>query len=108
MKTLDTMQPEARKKGSDVKLHATEILLKHKEKPSFARLFERLKKLIPFMNFVSSDPWQVLTFKKNQHYAPRHDFLGYGDGMEGDTLMRKFGNRFATFMITMKNADQGG
>ncbi|PIO75279.1 oxidoreductase, 2OG-Fe(II) oxygenase family protein [Teladorsagia circumcincta] len=104
----DIKTAKARKTSSDVKLHATEIVFKHKEKPSVARLFNRLKTLIPFMNFDASDPWQVLIFKKNQHYAPRYDFLGYGDGLEEDTLMNRLGNRFATFMITLKSADQGG
>ncbi|KAK6061253.1 hypothetical protein COOONC_01084 [Cooperia oncophora] len=89
-------------------LQATEIELKHREKAGVARLFNRLKRFIPFVNFDSSDPWQVLIFKNNQHRAPRHDYLASEEERAEDRLLDKLGNRFATFLVALKTAQLGG
>lgn len=89
--------------GSSSKLHGKEYKFGHKKTPAIAKVFNRLTSFIPFLNFKSSDPWQVLRFKRHEHYPPRHDYLD-----KKDALSKKLGNRFATFAITLKNADSGG
>ncbi|RCN46283.1 hypothetical protein ANCCAN_07673 [Ancylostoma caninum] len=88
--------------------HADEITMDHTAKAGAARVFRRLSRFIPFIDFTASDPWQVLVFKEGGHFAPRHEYLKINASSEQDELTKTFGNRFATFMILLKEPGKGG
>ncbi|EYC16871.1 hypothetical protein Y032_0032g2542 [Ancylostoma ceylanicum] len=85
-----------------------EITMDHTAKAGAARVFRRLSRFIPFIDFTSSDPWQVLVFKEGGHFAPRHEYLKVNASGEQDELTKTLGNRFATFRIMLKEPEKGG
>ncbi|EYC16883.1 hypothetical protein Y032_0032g2546 [Ancylostoma ceylanicum] len=93
---------------SNARANATELTIGHKATKGTALVFERLQRFIPFIDFATGDPWQVLVFQKGGHFAPRHEYIKVNSTKEKDDLMKKYGNRFASFSITLKKAEKGG
>ncbi|RCN29017.1 hypothetical protein ANCCAN_25229 [Ancylostoma caninum] len=71
-------------------------------------VFKRLQRFIPFIDFATSDPWQVLVFEEGGHFAPRFEYININSTEGQDNLTKKYGNRFASFSITLKKAEKGG
>ncbi|KAK6767193.1 hypothetical protein RB195_026459 [Necator americanus] len=107
---LADVETEQKKSQKDLKgpPYATEITIGLRAKDGARRVFERISRLIPFIDFKNSDPWQVLIFKRNDHFAPRHEYLETSAGEELDAFTKKHGNRFAAFSITLEKPESGG
>ncbi|KAK5986457.1 hypothetical protein GCK32_005816, partial [Trichostrongylus colubriformis] len=74
-----------------------------------ARMFNRAVTLLPFINFVNSEPWQVIKYRSGGHYAPHHDYFPYSSPETyDDWWMKNYGNRMATFLLVLKTARKGG
>ncbi|KJH51465.1 oxidoreductase, 2OG-Fe(II) oxygenase family protein [Dictyocaulus viviparus] len=99
----------------------------HQAKPGVAKNFRRIKHMIPFINFDSSEYWQkifqysvkmhipsnpsslrILSYKPGGHYAPHYDYINYSSTDQWDLWMKILGNRFATLLLILKTADKGG
>ncbi|EPB76326.1 hypothetical protein ANCCEY_04583 [Ancylostoma ceylanicum] len=102
------IRDEQKRTRSNARANATELTIGHKATKGTALVFERLQRFIPFIDFATGDPWQVLVFQKGGHFAPRHEYIKVNSTKEKDDLMKKYGNRFASFSITLKKAEKGG
>ncbi|EYC16875.1 hypothetical protein Y032_0032g2543 [Ancylostoma ceylanicum] len=80
----------------------------HEEGAGIAAVFRKVEKSIPAVDFQTSEQWQVLSYKPGGHYVPHHDYYDYESEDYWDDTMRNFGNRFATLLLVLKTADQGG
>ncbi|KAJ1372104.1 hypothetical protein KIN20_034173 [Parelaphostrongylus tenuis] len=87
---------------------ANETLLSHTGRPGVARVFRRAQSLIQTLNFNNSGMWQVLSYQKGGHAAPHYDYITYSSPDQFSKTTRNYGNRFATFALTLKSADVGG
>ncbi|WKY11435.1 hypothetical protein Q1695_003196 [Nippostrongylus brasiliensis] len=87
---------------------ANETTISHKSMSGVARVFNRVQSLIPMLNFSISGHWQVLSYRRGGHHAPHYDYITYSSPDQYSKTTRKYGNRFVTFSITLKEAEVGG
>ncbi|CAI4222605.1 unnamed protein product [Auanema sp. JU1783] len=80
----------------------------HEQTEGSAKLYRKAVRLIPSINFESSEFWQALSYNSGGHYAPHYDFLEYEREEDHDFWMKHYGNRFATFLLILKTAEVGG
>ncbi|PIO75278.1 oxidoreductase, 2OG-Fe(II) oxygenase family protein [Teladorsagia circumcincta] len=71
-------------------------------------MFSRVKAMLPSVNFGISEPWEVLSYKPEGHYALHYDYLNYSSPEEWDSWRRDYGDRFATFLLMLQPATKGG
>ncbi|VDL81071.1 unnamed protein product [Nippostrongylus brasiliensis] len=80
----------------------------HHATPQFAKAFKISQQVLPFVNFYTSESWQVLSYLPGGHYAHHYDYIIYKEEASYDDGWKSTGNRFATFLIVLQNAEQGG
>ncbi|KAK5986458.1 Fe2OG dioxygenase domain-containing protein [Trichostrongylus colubriformis] len=93
---------------SDPARRANGTFLRHTASYGMARMFQRASSLLPFINFASSEHWQVLSYRPGGHYAPHDDYITYTSPDTYDSWMRDYGNRMATFFLLLQSAQEGG
>ncbi|PIO75265.1 oxidoreductase, 2OG-Fe(II) oxygenase family protein [Teladorsagia circumcincta] len=82
--------------------------IEHEETIAVAKMFSRVKAMLPSVNFGISEPWEVLSYKPEGHYALHYDYLNYSSPEEWDSWRRDYGDRFATFLLMLQPATKGG
>ncbi|KAK6044980.1 hypothetical protein COOONC_17515, partial [Cooperia oncophora] len=82
--------------------------LSHEETSGVAKMFRRVKTMLPSINFTASELWQVLSYYPGGHYAPHFDFITYTSPKQWDSWMTKYGNRMATLLLMLQPATKGG
>nr|CDJ91409.1 Oxoglutarate iron-dependent oxygenase domain containing protein [Haemonchus contortus] len=87
---------------------ANSTTIQHTEMSGVARVFRRAQSLIPMLNFSISSPWEVISYKKGGHHSPHYDYITYSSPDQYSKETREYGNRFLTFMVTLKSAKVGG
>ncbi|KIH59799.1 oxidoreductase, 2OG-Fe(II) oxygenase family protein [Ancylostoma duodenale] len=80
----------------------------HEESAGIGAVYRKVTKAIPAVDFETSEQWQVLSYLPGGHYVPHHDYYDYESEDYWDETMQNFGNRFATLLLVLKTADQGG
>ncbi|PIO75275.1 hypothetical protein TELCIR_02683 [Teladorsagia circumcincta] len=70
-----------------------------------ARMYERAVALLPFINFESSEPWQVLSYLPGGHYAPHNDYIEFASPAHYDRWTKRYGNRMATLFLLCKESN---
>ncbi|PAV67092.1 hypothetical protein WR25_24630 [Diploscapter pachys] len=95
----------------------------HRETLGTSQMYEYTTDMLPYINFEVSELWQnlfklswvskicifyVLSYRSGGHYAPHYDYLEYHSKDHWDWWMTSYGNRFATFLLILKTADEGG
>ncbi|PAV55738.1 hypothetical protein WR25_27121 [Diploscapter pachys] len=96
------------------KANGTEF--KHRETLGTSQMYEYTTDMLPYINFEVSELWQVpkicifyvLSYRSGGHYAPHYDYLEYHSKDHWDWWMTSYGNRFATFLLVLQTADEGG
>ncbi|VDO39399.1 unnamed protein product [Haemonchus placei] len=84
----------------------------HEGSAGIAKLFKRVKAMIPFVRF-HGEPWQIATsqilfYRRGGHYAPHHDYIEYQSPKQWDYWKVMYGERFATFLVMLQPATKGG
>ncbi|WKX91052.1 hypothetical protein Q1695_009690 [Nippostrongylus brasiliensis] len=67
-----------------------------------ARMLERMKRMLPYLNFDSAEDWQVQKYFPLAHYPPHYDYERWDD------LSERLGNRLATLLLIAKAPLKGG
>ncbi|KAK6010487.1 hypothetical protein OSTOST_24485, partial [Ostertagia ostertagi] len=73
-----------------------------------AKMFRRIEEMIPFVNFGPAEPWQILSYHSGGHYAPHWDYIQYNSPEQWNIWRRRYGERFATFLLMLQPATRGG
>ncbi|KAK6018977.1 oxidoreductase, 2OG-Fe(II) oxygenase family protein [Ostertagia ostertagi] len=87
---------------------AREAAFEHEETIGVAKVFRRVKAMLPSVNFEISEPWAILSYRPGGHYALHYDYLDYSSPEEWDSWRRDYGDRFATFLLMLQPATKGG
>ncbi|VDO76197.1 unnamed protein product [Heligmosomoides polygyrus] len=87
---------------------ANGTFISHEGTTAIAKIFKKAKAMIPFVNFEYSEEWQILSYLPGGHYGPHYDYLDYDSEAQWDSWMETHGNRFATFLLVLQNANKGG
>ncbi|PIO75277.1 oxidoreductase, 2OG-Fe(II) oxygenase family protein [Teladorsagia circumcincta] len=82
--------------------------INHEETSAVAKMFGRVKAMLPSVNFEISEPWQVLLYNTGGYCALHYDYLNYSSPKEWDSWRRDYGDRFATFLLVLQPATKGG
>ncbi|PIO75274.1 oxidoreductase, 2OG-Fe(II) oxygenase family protein [Teladorsagia circumcincta] len=80
----------------------------HEEFSGVAKMFRRIETMIPFVNFRSAEPWQILSYHRGGHYAPHWDYIEYNSPEQWPEWRKWYGERFATFLLMLQPATRGG
>ncbi|PIO75268.1 oxidoreductase, 2OG-Fe(II) oxygenase family protein [Teladorsagia circumcincta] len=80
----------------------------HEEFSGVAKMFRRIETMIPFVNFRSAEPWQILSYHRGGHYAPHWDYIEYNSPDQWPEWRKWYGERFATFLLMLQPATRGG
>ncbi|KAK5979431.1 Oxoglutarate iron-dependent oxygenase domain containing protein [Trichostrongylus colubriformis] len=73
----------------------------HEETAAVAKVFRRAQAMMPFINFQSSEMWQIISYQDNGHFAPHDDYVEFVH----ENI--RYG-RFATFQFLLQRAQEGG
>ncbi|KAK6059209.1 oxidoreductase, 2OG-Fe(II) oxygenase family protein, partial [Cooperia oncophora] len=102
---------EKDKPGSVKEISAREAngtWLSHEETSEVAKMFRRVKAMLPSINFESSEKWQILSYYPGGHYAPHFDYITYTSPKQWSYWMKNYGQRMATFLLMLQPATKGG
>ncbi|WKY11432.1 hypothetical protein Q1695_003193 [Nippostrongylus brasiliensis] len=95
----------------------------HRGMPGASRMFMRVGKMLPILNFNNNDYYikyrfmflsfrtplfRILSYLRDGHYVPHFDYITYTNLSMADNWTKEFGNRFGTFMIVLQPATRGG
>ncbi|VDO76212.1 unnamed protein product [Heligmosomoides polygyrus] len=87
---------------------ANGTFISHEGTAAISKVFKKAKAMIPFVNFEYSEDWQILSYLPGGHYRPHHDYFEYESETPLDDYTKIHGNRFATFLLVLQNAEKGG
>ncbi|WKX99652.1 hypothetical protein Q1695_014489 [Nippostrongylus brasiliensis] len=76
--------------------------------PALRKAYRMSQSALPFVNFTSSEGWQILSYLPGGHYADHYDYIEPGGEGYDDGWLSTHQNRFATFLLVLQNAKVGG
>uniref|UniRef100_A0A7I4YS00 Fe2OG dioxygenase domain-containing protein n=1 Tax=Haemonchus contortus TaxID=6289 RepID=A0A7I4YS00_HAECO len=102
----EKQEPDSFKTSPSRRVNGT--WFEHEETSGVAKMFRRVQTMLPFVNLMYSEQWQVLSYVPGGHYAPHYDLLNYASAEQLDAYTKVNGDRFATFLLMLQPATQGG
>ncbi|VDO18257.1 unnamed protein product [Heligmosomoides polygyrus] len=107
LQVVDT-EPESLAYKDDTHRRANGSFIQHYAFTGVSRIFRHAKAMLPFLNLDNSESWQILSYQPGGHYTPHTDYIIYTSEKQWDDLTKKWGNRFATFLLVLQSAEEGG